>query len=109
MRMATASFIFDLSSRTEPRDAPCASTVAVDLLLRRAGFDPTDAVVSANSVVPMEGGTVVNWVVMADEHVFLLQSTPKGGVLRGSHEESLAEADRRELEEYFDQAAAAGA
>ncbi|MER9893936.1 DMP19 family protein [Mesorhizobium sp. M0119] len=83
--------------------------VAVDLLLRRAGFDPTDAVVSANSVVPREGGAVVNWVVMADEYVFLLQSTPKGGVLRGTHEESLAEADRRELEEYFDQAAAAGA
>ncbi|MER8367156.1 hypothetical protein [Mesorhizobium sp. M1348] len=83
--------------------------VAVDLLLRRAGFDPTDAVVSANSVVPREGGAVVNWVVMADEHVFLLQSTLKGGVLRGTHEESLAEADRRELEEYFDQAAAAGA
>lgn len=83
--------------------------VAVDLLLRRAGFDPTDAVVSANSVVPREGGAVVNWVVMADGHVFFLQSTPKGGALRGSHEESLAEADRRELEEYFDQAAAAGA
>lgn len=83
--------------------------VAVDLLLRRAGFDPTDAVVSANSVVAREGDTVVNWVVMADGHVFFLQSTPNGAELRGSHEESLAEADRRELDEYFDQAAAAGA
>ncbi|AEH89689.1 DMP19 family protein [Mesorhizobium sp. B283B1A] len=83
--------------------------VAVDLLLRKAGFDPTDAVVSANSVVQNEGGPVVNWVVMAGGHAFLFQSYPDRGVmLRGGNEQSLVEAYRNELEEHFDLSAAAG-
>jgi hypothetical protein len=82
---------------------------AVDLLLRKAGFDPTKAVVSANSVVPRDGGAVVNWVVLADGHAFHFQSTPNGGVLlRGGREESLVEAHSLELQEHFDRAAAAG-
>jgi hypothetical protein len=82
---------------------------AVDLLLRKAGFDPTKAVVSANSVVPREGGAIVNWVVLADGHAFYFQSTPNGGaLLRGDREESLAEAHSLELQEHFDRAAAAG-
>lgn len=83
--------------------------VAVDLLLRKAGVDPTDAIVSANSIVQREGTLIVNWVVMAGRHAFLFQSSPDRGVLlRGDNEGSLAEAYRPELEEYFDQAAAAG-
>ncbi|MER8486422.1 DUF4375 domain-containing protein [Mesorhizobium sp. M1322] len=83
--------------------------VAIDLLLRKAGFDPVDAIVSANSVVPGEGGAVVNWVVLADGHAFYFQSTPNGGVLlRGGREESLVEAHSLELQEHFDRAAAAG-
>ncbi|MDF2389032.1 hypothetical protein JMG10_46915, partial [Nostoc ellipsosporum NOK] len=83
--------------------------VAVDLLLRKVGVDPTKAIVSANSVVQRAEGLVVNWVVMAGGHAFLFQSyRDRGVLLRGDHEESLAEADRSELEEYFDLTAAAG-
>ena len=83
--------------------------VAVDLLLRKAGFDPTDAIVSANSVVPGEGGAVVNWVVMASGHAFLLRSSPDSCALSlGGREESLAEAHQAELQEHFDRGAAAG-
>lgn len=82
---------------------------AIDLLLRRAGFDPTNAIVSANSLVPKEDGAVVNWVVMADGHAFLLQSSPNGcSLMRGGKEESLAKAGRSELQEHFDRSAAAG-
>ena len=83
--------------------------VAVDLLLRKTGIDPTKAVLSANSIVQREGGPIVNWVVMAGGHAFLFQSYPDRGVLlRGDNEESLAEAYRTELEEYFDLTVAAG-
>ncbi|RUW95189.1 DUF4375 domain-containing protein [bacterium M00.F.Ca.ET.141.01.1.1] len=83
--------------------------VAVDLLLRKIGVDPTKAIVSANSVVQRAEGPVVNWVVMAGGHAFLFQSYPDRGVLlRGDHEESLAEVHRNELQEYFDLTAAAG-
>ncbi|TPL92761.1 DUF4375 domain-containing protein [Mesorhizobium sp. B2-3-11] len=83
--------------------------VAVDLLLRKVGLDPMKAVVSANSVAQREEGPVVKWVVMAGGHAFLFQSYPERGVLlRGDNEESLAEADRNELEEYFDLTVAAG-
>jgi hypothetical protein len=82
---------------------------AVDLLLRKAGFDPTDAIVSANSVVPKEDGAIVNWVVLASGQVFLFRSSPNGGVLlRGKDDESLAEAATAELVKHFDRAAAAG-
>ncbi|AZN99052.1 DUF4375 domain-containing protein [Mesorhizobium sp. M9A.F.Ca.ET.002.03.1.2] len=81
--------------------------VAVDLLLRKAGFDPTDAIVSANSVIPGDGGAVVNWVVMASGHAFLLRSSPDGCMLwRGGQEESIAEAYQPELQEHFDRSAA---
>jgi len=83
--------------------------VAVDLLLRKTGIDPTKAVLSANSIVQREGGPIVNWVVMAGGHAFLFQSYPDRGVLlRGDNEESLAEAHRTELEEYFALTVAAG-
>ena len=84
--------------------------VAVDLLLRKAGVDPTDAVVSANSIVQREGTPIVNWVVMAGSRAFLFQSSlDRSMLLRGDNEESLAEAHRAELEEYFDLTVAAGA
>jgi hypothetical protein len=98
----TIATVIDLA---EAYHAPAA----VDLLLRKAGFDPTEAVVSANSVVPREGGAVVNWVVLADDHAFFFQSTPNGATLsRGDPEERLAEAHSLELQEHFDRAAAAG-
>ena len=82
---------------------------AVDLLLRKAGFDPTDAIVSANSVVQEEEGPIVNWVVLASGQPFLFRSSPRGGVLlRGKDDESLAEAVVAELGEHFDRSAAAG-
>lgn len=82
---------------------------AVDLLLRKAGFDPTDAIVSANSVVQKEEGAIVNWVVLASGQVFLFQSLRNGGVLlRGKDDESLAEAAIAELNAHFDRSAAAG-
>jgi hypothetical protein len=82
---------------------------AVDLLLRKAGFDPTDAIVSANSVVQEERGPIVNWVVLASGQPFLFRSSPLGGVLlRGKDDESLAEAAMAELGEHFDRSAAAG-
>ncbi|MDX8517169.1 DMP19 family protein [Mesorhizobium dulcispinae] len=83
--------------------------VAVDLLLRKAGFDPADAVVSANSVVQTAEGPVVNWVVLASDRAFLFLSSPNGGVLlRGKDDEKLAEAAMPELHEHFDRSAAAG-
>ncbi|ESZ47990.1 DMP19 family protein [Mesorhizobium sp. RSR565B] len=82
---------------------------AVDLLLRKAGFDPTDAIVSANSVVQKEEGAIVNWVVLASGQVFLFQSLRNGGVLlRGKDDESLAEAAMAELNAHFYRSAAAG-
>ncbi|MER8569466.1 hypothetical protein NKH85_28180 [Mesorhizobium sp. M0924] len=82
---------------------------AVDPLLRKAGFDPTDAIVSANSVVQKEEGAIVNWVVLASGQVFLFQSLRNGGVLlRGKDDESLAEAAMAELNAHFDRSAAAG-
>ena len=82
---------------------------AVDLLLRKAGFDPTEAIVSANSVVQEEEGPIVNWVVLASGQPFLFRSSPRGGVLlRGKDDESLAEAAMAELGEHFDRSAAAG-
>ncbi|PBB87629.1 hypothetical protein CK216_08115 [Mesorhizobium sp. WSM3876] len=83
--------------------------VAVDLLLRKAGFDPADAVVSANSVVQTAEGPVVNWVVLVADRAFLFLSSPYGGVLlRGKDDEKLAEATMSELDEHFDRSAAAG-
>ncbi|RWM35362.1 MAG: DUF4375 domain-containing protein [Mesorhizobium sp.] len=80
--------------------------VAVDLLLRKAGFDPADAVVSANSVVQTAEGQVVNWVVLASDRAFLFLSSPNGGVLlRGKDDEKLAEAAMPELDEHFDRSA----
>jgi len=83
--------------------------IAVDLLLRKAGFDPTSAVVSANSVVQNEEGAIVNWVVLASDQAFLFLSSPNGGVLlRGKDDDSRAEAAMAELDEHFDRCAAAG-
>jgi len=46
---------------------------------------------------------------MAGGHAFLFESYPDRGVLlRGDNEESLAEAHRTELEEYFALTVAAG-
>lgn len=102
---ADAQTIAKIIELAEEYHAP----VAVDLLLRKTGIDPTKAVVSANSVVQNEGGPVVNWVVMAGGHGFLFQSYPDRGVmLRGGREQSLVEAHRNELEEHFDLSAAAG-
>ncbi|MDX8513648.1 DMP19 family protein [Mesorhizobium captivum] len=83
--------------------------VAVDLLLRKAGFDSMDAVVSANSILQTAEGPVVNWVVLASGQAFLFLSSPNGGVLlRGKDDEKLAEATMPELDEHFDRSAAAG-
>ncbi|MBZ9917289.1 DUF4375 domain-containing protein [Mesorhizobium sp. B1-1-4] len=82
---------------------------AVDLLLRKAGFDPTDAIVSANSIVQTAEGVVVNWVVLASDRAFLLLSSWNGSVLlRGKDNEKLADATIPELAEHFDRSAAAG-
>ncbi|WP_170950227.1 DUF4375 domain-containing protein [Mesorhizobium sp. WSM3864] len=81
---------------------------AVDLLLRKAGFDPVDAVVSANSVVQTAEGQVVNWVVLASNRAFLFLSSPNGGLLlRGNDDERVAEATMSELQNHFDRSAAA--
>ncbi|KUM23914.1 hypothetical protein AU467_32450 [Mesorhizobium loti] len=83
--------------------------VAVDLLLRKAGFDPADAIVSANSIVQTAEGPVVNWVVLASSRAFLFLSSPNGGVLlRSKDDEKLAEAALPELAEHFDLSATAG-
>jgi hypothetical protein len=82
--------------------------VAVDLLLRKAGFDPLGAIVSANSVAQTAEGPVVNWVVLASERTFLSLSSPNGSVLlRGEDHEKLAEATMPELRAHFDRSAAA--
>lgn len=83
--------------------------VAVDLLLRKAGFDPAGAVVSANSVVQTAEGPVVNWVVIASERTFLSLSSPNGSVLlRGEDYEKLAETTMPELDAHFERSSAAG-
>ncbi|CDX33748.1 conserved hypothetical protein [Mesorhizobium plurifarium] len=82
--------------------------VAVDLLLRKAGFDPLSAIVSANSVAQTAEGPVVNWVVLASDRTFLSLSSPNGSVLLdGKNYEKLAEASRPELRAHFDRSAAA--
>ncbi|QND59510.1 DMP19 family protein [Mesorhizobium huakuii] len=89
---------------TEQNHAP----VAVDLLLRKAGFDPLGAIVSANSVVQTAEGPVVNWVVLASDRSFLSLSSPNGSVLlSGEDYEKLAEATMPELDAHFDRSAAA--
>ncbi|ANT50795.1 hypothetical protein GCM10007880_35770 [Mesorhizobium amorphae] len=83
--------------------------VAVDLLLRKAGFDPAEAAVSANSIVQTAEGPIVNWVVLASGKAFLFVSSPNGSVLmRSKDDEKLAEATMPELDEHFDRSAAAG-
>ncbi|MDX8439851.1 DMP19 family protein [Mesorhizobium australafricanum] len=83
--------------------------VAVDLLLRKAGFDPLGAIVSANSMVQTAEGPVVNWVVVASDRTFLSLSSPNGSVLlRGEDYEKLAETTMPELDAHFDRSAAAG-
>ncbi|TGP57112.1 DUF4375 domain-containing protein [bacterium M00.F.Ca.ET.230.01.1.1] len=83
--------------------------VAVDLLLRKAGFDTTRAIVSANSVVQTANGPAVNWVVLASGEDFLLRSSANGSVLlRRKDDEKLDEATTPELDEHFDRYAAAG-
>ncbi|TIV96974.1 MAG: DUF4375 domain-containing protein [Mesorhizobium sp.] len=83
--------------------------VAVDLLLRKAGFDPPGAIVSANSVVQTAEGPVVNWVVLASDRTFLSLSSPNGSVLlRGEDYEKLAETTMPELDAHFDRSTAAG-
>jgi hypothetical protein len=90
---------------TEQNHAP----VAIDLLLRKAGFDPLGAIVSANSVVQTAEGPVVNWVVLASDRTFLSLSSPNSSVLlRVEDYEKLAEATRPELDAHFDRSAAAG-
>ncbi|TIR14681.1 MAG: DUF4375 domain-containing protein [Mesorhizobium sp.] len=82
--------------------------VAVDLLLRKAGFDPLGAIVSANSVAQTAEGPVVNWVVLASDRTFLSLSSPNGSVLLcGEDYEKLAEATMLELGAHFDRSAAA--
>ena len=82
--------------------------VAIDLLLRKAGFDPANAIVSANSVVSKEEGMVLNWVVIAAGNAFFVQSSPIGSaLLRGKDDAKLAEAGMPELEEHFARSAAA--
>jgi|GEM_PF-2860469 len=83
--------------------------VAVDLLLRKAGFDPIGAIVSANSVAQTEQGPVVNWVVLVSDRTFLSLSSPNGSVLLdGGDYEKLAETTMPELDAHFDRSAAAG-
>ena len=83
--------------------------VAVDLLLRKAGFDPLGATVSANSVAQTAEGPVVNWVVLASDRTFLSLSSPNGSVLLGGEDyEKLAETTMPELDAHFDRSAAAG-
>ncbi|TPL49588.1 DUF4375 domain-containing protein [Mesorhizobium sp. B2-4-6] len=83
--------------------------VAVDLLLRKAGFDPLGAIVSANSAVETAEGPVVNWVVLASDRTFLVLSSPNSSVLlSGENYEKLAEAAMFELGEHFHRSAAAG-
>ncbi|TIV84995.1 MAG: DUF4375 domain-containing protein [Mesorhizobium sp.] len=82
--------------------------VAVDLLLRKAGFDPLGAIVSANSVAQTAEGPVVNWVVLASDRTFLSLSSPNSSVLLcGEDYEKLAEATMLELGAHFDRSAAA--
>ncbi|UCI06659.1 DUF4375 domain-containing protein [Mesorhizobium sp. B1-1-8] len=82
--------------------------VAVDLLLRKAGFDPLGAIVSANSVAQTAEGPVVNWVVLASDRTFLSLSSPNGSVLlSGEDYEKLAETTMPELDAHFDRFAAA--
>ncbi|BCM18428.1 DUF4375 domain-containing protein [Mesorhizobium sp. J8] len=82
--------------------------VAVDLLLRKAGFDPLGAIVSANSVAQTAEGPVVNWMVLASDRTFLSLSSPNGSVLLcGEDYEKLAEATMPELGAHFDRSAAA--
>ncbi|TKB70992.1 MAG: DUF4375 domain-containing protein, partial [Mesorhizobium sp.] len=100
-----ASEITTVVNLAEEYHAP----VAIDLLLRKAGFDPTDAIVSANSVVPKDEGAVLNWVVIAGGNAFFIQSSPNGSaLLRGKDGAKLAEAGMSELEEHFARSAAAG-
>ncbi|TIP10291.1 DUF4375 domain-containing protein [Mesorhizobium sp.] len=100
-----ASEITTVVNLAEEYHAP----VAIDLLLRKAGFDPTDAIVSANSVVPKDEGAVLNWVVIAGGKAFFIQSSPSGSaLLRGKDDAKLAEAWMPELEEHFARSAAAG-
>jgi len=97
------STVIDLAERYH---AP----VAVDLLLRKAGFDPAEAAVSANSIVQTAEGPIVYWVaVLASGQAFLFVSSPNGSVLlRGKDDKKLAEATLSELDEHFDRSAAAG-
>ena len=83
--------------------------VAVDLLLRKAGFDPAEAAVSANSIVQTAEGPIVYWVVLASGQAFLFVSSPNGSMLlRGKDDKKLAKATMSELDEHFDRSAAAG-
>jgi len=97
------STVIDLAERYH---AP----VAVDLLLRKAGFDPAEAAVSANSIVQTAERPIVYWVaVLASGQAFLFVSSPNGSVLlRGKDDKKLAEATLSELDEHFDRSAAAG-
>lgn len=96
------STVIDLAERYH---AP----VAVDLLLRKAGFDPAEAAVSANSMVQTAEGPIVYWVGLASGQAFLFVSSPNGSVLlRGKDDKKLAEATMSELDEHFDRSAAAG-
>ncbi|MBZ9851417.1 DMP19 family protein [Mesorhizobium sp. CA14] len=102
---AEQSEIETMIQLSEQNHAP----VAVDLLLRKAGFDPLGAIVSANSVAQTAEGLVVNWVVLASDRTFLSLSSPNGSVLLdGEDYEKLAEVTMPELDAHFDRSAAAG-
>jgi Domain of unknown function (DUF4375) len=74
---------------------------AVDLLLRRAGIDPSGAMVSPMTVTPRTDGPVLHSIVAAGGQAFFAMSASAGGALmRASDNQQVAGANRSDVEEH---------
>ena len=75
--------------------------MALDLLLRKSGIDPSGAAVAPMSIEPKPTGAVVNWLVAAGGQTLSALSVPSGSaLLRPGDGQYLATVTRGEVEEY---------
>ena len=80
---------------------------ALDLLLRRAGIEPSGATVSPMSIEPRPAGAAVNWIVVAGGQALFAQSVPNGSALfRPGDNQQLATVGKPEIEAHAARVAA---
>jgi hypothetical protein len=80
---------------------------AIDLLLRKAGVDPREAMVSPATIEPGSEGPGVKWLILAGNEPFYGLSLPRGSVLlRPGQKDAVAMVTKQDAEAHAKRAAA---